>query len=658
MPNSPVRSSTRIDPATAWTVLTDAPLKGLALAREAGSVFAWDEADQLYRIDAMGQFQSVARAPGKILCGAMSDDGSLVALVGEGARLWVLDGDLELVHERSAVPDPLSIAIDPHGRYIAVASKMNVVQFYSRYAKLSGRFETRQPLSSMVFVPDRPFLLATGAYGSVVGIALESRGAGGALDGATVWNEAITSSVGRLATTGDGQMVLIACYTHGIQRYDVEGRSEGAYHLGGSAGHAVPDFAGRSIAVSTLEGELAILSGAGNVKWRTTLNRPAMALETDALGRYVVYGQATGEVVRLDLQATGRPAQAVTASAPRPSRNAASKSKIGAASVRVPDWTAEVVPHEDQAEFAVVAVCDEPSRIGVISHKNRLELFSEEGKRLGQAPEIDGVGRIVRTATGWMAAATDRRIMLCDLRRNLAQRVDVSLAELTHLSILPDSYGLAIVQERDRIGRATPAGRWIWKMELPSPVEDLSIDADGYTAVTTEDGLLRVYNPAGAPAGEFRGPPSDPALLLAAPEGSGVAWLTLTRRAQVLRGHDRSGRVAWESPVPWEAWQFLAVGPSAVAVAPDGRAIAFDPSGHALAQGRADGVPDAFCIGPEGQPLRVARQGVHLICSDLAGRVAWRAVADATLGPLAVGKRGLAVLIGKSLAWFSAQPPR
>lgn len=453
MNNSPVRPSTRLDPAPAWTVVTDAPLKGMRLAREAGSVFAWDEADQLYRVDSRGQFQSVARAPGKILFGDVSDDGSLVALVGEGSRLWLLDGDFELIHERPVISDPLSVATDPYGRYIAVGSKMNVVQFYSRHAKLAGKFATRQPLSSLVFVPDRHFMIGIGAYGSIVGIALVPRGSNGTLDGAIVWNEALMSGVGRLSTTGDGQMILIACFTHGIQRFDIEGRAEGAYHLGGSAAQAVPDFAGRSIAVSTLEGELAILSGAGNVKWRTRLNRPAMALETDALGRYVVYGQATGEIVRLDLQSSGR----VASTTPTASKSDSSKSRIGSAQVRVPDWTAEVVAHEDQAEFAVLAVCDDPLRIGVITHQNRLEIFGDDGKRLGQAPEIDGVGRIVRTAPGWMAAATDRRIVLCDLRRNLAQRLDLSLAELTHLAILPDSFGIALVQERDRVGRATPA---------------------------------------------------------------------------------------------------------------------------------------------------------------------------------------------------------
>ncbi len=650
MANTTARPSSKLEPTPAWTALTDAPLKGIALAREAGAVFAWDEGDQLYRINGRGEFDSVARAPGRIIGAAMSDDGSLVALLGEGGRLWLMDGVFELIHERPALSDALSIAVDPHGRYVAVASKMNLVQFYTRHARQAGKFETRQPLSSMVFVPDKPYLIGIGSFGAITGFALSNRGMNGvALDGAVAWNEPLMSGVGRLATTGDGEMILIACYTHGVQRFDLEGRAEGAYHLGGSPGQAVPDFAGRLIAVTTLEGELAILSGAGNVRWRTTLTRPAVALETDALGRYVVYGQATGEIVRLDLQPSNRPAPA-----PRPQVAGGPKGRATAASVRKPDWSVDVVPHEDQAEFAVLAVCDDPPRIGVISPKNRLELFGADGKRLGQAPEIDGVGRILRTSPGWMAAATDRRLMLCDLRRNLAQRVDISLTELTHLMIRPDSHGLALVQERDRIGRATNAGRWIWKKELDSSVEEMAIDDDGFTAATTEDGKLRIFDPGGEAVGEFRGAPSDPALLAQSPPGSAVAWLTLARRAQVLRGHDRLGRVAWETPVPWEAWQFQVVGSQAVVTAPDGRAISYDGSGHALAQGRADGPSDAFYPASDDQPLRVARQGVHLICSELGGRVAWRAVADAALGPIAAGRIGVAALIGKSLAWFGS----
>ncbi len=565
-----------------------------------------------------------------------------------------MDGDFELTHDRAVIADACSIAVDPHGRYVAVGSKINLVQFYTRYGKQAGKFETRQPLASIVFVPDKPFLVGIGSFGAITGFALANRGVGGTtLDGALAWNEPLMSGVGRLASTGDGGMILIACYSHGVQRFDLEGRAEGAYHLGGSPSQAVPDFAGRLIAVATLEGELAILSGAGNVRWRTTLARPAIALETDPLGRFVVYGQATGEIVRLDLQPTNRPAAAPAATAPA-SSNGPSRSRQAAASVRKPDWMAEVVPHEDQAEFAVLAVADDPPRIAAISPRNRVELFGPDGKKVGQSPEIDGVGRILRTSPGWLASATDRRLMLCDLRKNTAQRIDISLTELTHLVIRPATYGLGLVQERDRIGRATASGRWIWKKELDSSVEDVAIDDEGYTAATTEDGKLRIFGPGGEVAGEFRGGPSDPALLAQSPPGSAVAWITLARRAQILRGHDRLGRVAWETPVPWEAWQFQMVGAFGVVIAPDGRAMSYDSSGHAVTQGRSDGPSDAFYPGTDGQPLRVARQGVHLICSDLAGRVAWRAVADGPLGPIAAGRAGVAAMIGKSLAWFGS----
>ena len=92
---------------------------------------------------------------------------------------------------------------------------------------------------------------------------------------------------------------------------------------------------------------------------------------------------------------------------------------------------------------------------------------------------MTGVGRILRTAPGWLAAATDRQILLCDLKRNTYRSLDVSLVQLTHLAIKPDEFGLALIQERDRIGRLTPAGRWVWKQELRSPVEDLAVGPHG-----------------------------------------------------------------------------------------------------------------------------------------------------------------------------------
>ncbi|MHC5538443.1 hypothetical protein ACYOEI_09460, partial [Singulisphaera rosea] len=115
MASSTGRQPSRLEPEPAWTVLTDAPLKGLALAREAGTILAWDERDQLYLIDLLGQHRSTGIAPGRISAGAISDDGSLIALLGEGNRLWLFGADLESISDRQAPPESSTLAIDPHG---------------------------------------------------------------------------------------------------------------------------------------------------------------------------------------------------------------------------------------------------------------------------------------------------------------------------------------------------------------------------------------------------------------------------------------------------------------------------------------------------------------------------------------------------------------
>jgi hypothetical protein len=647
------RNSTRPDPVVSWTVLTDGPLRGLSLAREPGIVLAWDETDHLYLFDALGERLSASRAPEKIIAAAASDSGSLFAVLVEGPRIWLLGPDLEPLSDRPVSPDSHALAIDPHGRYVAVSSKLNQTQFINRHGRAAGKFETLRPLSHLHFVANQPMFIGASTNGWIVAMGLEPGGDSGSLRGEVLWQQQLLSNVGRLEVTGDGGMILASCFNHGVQRYDLRGQNEGAYHLGGTASHAVPDFAGRTIVVSTQEGEIALLNQGGNVRWRTALPRSAIALEMDALGRYFIYGLPTGEIRRLDLDGVRRAAASTTKSRPSHLVSAGTASRSG--SVRSPAWLIPVAQSDEQAETTVVTVLDDPARIGVITNQNRLQVVSAEGETLGEAPQIIGVGRVLATAPGWIAASTDRMAALYDVRRDSAVRLDLMMHEMTHMVIRPDTYGLAFVQERDRLGRVTPAARWIWKRELRSSVEGLAISAEGLTAVTCDNGELLVFDPAGEPAGSYQAEPEEPLCLIPAPRGApeGVEWITLARRFQILRGHLGEGRVVWETPVPWESWQLHRVGAFAVAVAPDGRAIAFDGSGNPHGQSRVEESRGALFPSSRGDAvLRVVAQGEHLICSDLGGRVRWRAVADATLGPMAAGRLGVATLIGRNLAWF------
>jgi hypothetical protein len=660
MPEVTGKPSTRLEPTATWTVVTDSPLKGLSFAREAGTILAWDEGNQLYLLNVRGESLSTSRVPSRILTGAISDEGSLIALLVEadGAGLLLLSADFDVLSERPAPSEASFVTIDPHGRYLAVGTRQNALHFLNRYGRAAGRLETMEPLSHLCFVPGRPLLIGAAAFGMLVGIELEPSRSQGRLDPEIVWQDRLMSNVGRLALDGEATMILASCFTLGIQRFDLTGRNEGSYHLGGTVSHAVPDFPGRSIAAATLEGELALMNSAGNVRWRTTLSRPVIALEIDPLGRYMIYGHATGEIVRLDLfggnerRTAAKAERHIAADVAAPPAAAV---RTAAGAVRVPDWVVPAVESEQQAETAVMDVVDDPPLIALFTSPHRLHLYTTAGKKLGQGPDMTGVGRILRTAPGWLAAATDRQIVLFDLKHNSHRRLDVSLLQLTHLAIKPDEFGLALIQERDRIGRLTPAGRWVWKKELRSTVEDLAIGPHGFAAVTTNSGELLIFDPTGTSTVGFTFDATDPPLLIEAPDGSPnqLTWLTLARRSQWLRGHGPLGDVIWERPLPWEGWSLARLGRIALVAAADGRALTCDGSGSFLAQGSPGGDSnDVFGIDPAGEPLRISRRGVHIICAYLDGRVSWRAVTDQPLGPLAVGTAGTAAFLGKSLAWF------
>ena len=654
MPESVGRAS-QIEAYPTWSIVTDAPLKGLGLAREAGVILAWDEGDYLSLYGLDGERRAGVRAPGKIVAAAISDDGSLVALAGDRGQLWLLARDLELVVERPNAPDCGALAVDPHGRFVAAASRSNSrTQITSRNGRPAAQFETRQALAHLTFVAGRPLLLGASGYGTIAGVDLGPAGSASSLRAEIAWQSSLMSNVGRLAASGDGGIILASCFNYGIQRFDLQGDNEGSYHLGGTTSHAVPDFAARVIAVATLEGELSILNQGGNVRWKSSAPRPAVALEVDGLGRFFVYGMATGEVTRVDL---GTSPRAGSGSGRGPTVSLAPARTPVGGSVRRADWEVPLAESDEQAATAVLAVLDDPPCVGIITSRNRLRVFLADGRELGHAPDLVGVGRILRVGPGYIAAATDRMIGLYDVRRGEGSRLDLALAEVTHLAVLPVGPSLAIVQERDRLGVVHADGSWAWKVELPSAVEELAVRSDGSVAASTEDGWLRLFGPDGRPFAQESTGSSEPLALIEAPEHAPaeLAWVTLARRLQILRGHRPDGRLLWETPIPWESWQLHRVGPRIVVAAPDGRALACASDGRILAQSREGGASATYCPGPEGAVLRVTPQGVHLACTDLAGKVRWRVVADASVGPVAAGRSGVAALLGRQLAWVGAK---
>jgi hypothetical protein len=640
----------RLTAALSWSALTDAPLRGLQLAREARLVLAWDDGPFAAIYDLDGRRQHHARSPAPILAARISDDGRRVVLLVAGPRMLSLDASLGLIDDRPAPAGALGFDLDPHGRFVAVSTRSGEVILLTAEGRQVGRVAARQPFPHLRFVPAQPVLLGAAGYGMIQAFQLAPGSSPTRLEAEPIWDERLLSNLGRLEVTGDGQVILASCYNVGIQRYDVKGHNEGSYHLGGTAIHAVPDFPGRLIAAATQEGELAILNRAGNIRWRTGLAKAPVALEFDPLGRFLIYGLETGEIACLDFEG---------AIADRVRSGRAGPTSPGGA-LRRPTWSLTLARDEEEGQASVVGVVDEPTRIGVGLRDNRLRVFDAEGRSVGQSPELRGIGRFIRTAPGWIALATDRDLVLYDTRRDAWHRPDLDLVQITHLVPRPDRYGLAIVQERDRVGRASLAGRWVWRRDVRTGVEELAIGPLGLTAYTTDDGDLLVIDAAGEPTGRFQANPPEPLLIVDAPEssqsGGGPTWVSLARRAQILRGHGPDATVLWETPTPWEGWHLERVGPHLIVSAPDGRALAYDARGFLQLQVAADGGTSIVFEAADGRLRRLTARGTQLACVGFDGRVDWRSAGTAPFRPLAAARAGVAAMQATDLTWFAADP--
>ena len=368
MPDTPASPSTRLDPATAWTVVTDAPLKGLALAREAGL------GPRLGR----GRPALPARPRGRVPVGrpgpgqdrrrrrsATTGRWSPCSARGRGSGCSTPTSSS--IDERPALADPLALAVDPHGRYVAVALEAERRPVLQPARQARRQVRDAAAALHLVFVPDRAVPDRPAAYGTIVGDRPGRRGAGRRSTAAIVWNEPLMSGVGRLATTGDGgddpgELLHPRRPAVRPRRPERGGLPPRAARPPRRPRLRRPDDRRGDPGRGAGDPQRGRATSAGG----PSLPRPAIALEVDALGRYFVYGQATGEIVRLDLQPTGRPG---AADRDRRGRAApASRSRIGSASVRVARLDApRSSPTDEQAETAVLAVLDDPPRIGVIT---------------------------------------------------------------------------------------------------------------------------------------------------------------------------------------------------------------------------------------------------------------------------------------------------
>lgn len=280
-----------LGPQLKWEVGTDGPLKAMAYCRESGDLFIADQTSALYRIDRHGQIAALTRLHHPIMALDWSDNGAQGIVLAGADQLIRFDRELEVVHKLSLPEVCLSTAISPFGNHVAVGLANGTTLIYNERKRRLAQFETIRPLSFLAFCTTDALLFGAAEHGLVCCHNLA---------GAEVWQQKNWANVGKLAVTGDGDLLYLASFSHGVQTLDGDGASVGSYVLEGTVNRVDVSFEPQRLIVSTIERSLFWLDADGELLWGTTLPDDVVDVICDPLGEWAIVGLAEQGVYRVD----------------------------------------------------------------------------------------------------------------------------------------------------------------------------------------------------------------------------------------------------------------------------------------------------------------------------------------------------------------------
>lgn len=634
-----------------WVFVADSPIEAVHLAGESQQMMVRDQSGRVQVISLEGEILAKDVAPDIVRMSAADQAGELAVMVLGKRKLAFFDWDLNLVVEKTLHSEPVAVAVDALGLYVAVSFPSKETWIYTRDGKKIATFDTRQPLSKMAFVTGSSRLVGATTFDQVV-CAEISKDKSGYYDAELIWQQNVGVGVGHLHVIGGNGKVLASCNNMGLQRLDVDGENEGTYQLGGTVIESAADFPGRFFMASTLEGSLLAVNSNGSVMWEHARGGPWRQLTVDPLGRYALAASAVGELVCMDLskELKGRADHAAV-------RVIGASGGIGATTVKGPEWSLRVADPNDDLSSYSLCVVEKPFRACVLDGKKRLTCFTQAGDEAETLAGMGGGGRMLKAEEGWVAVGSGQSVRLLNLATQQVVEPDLSLVQVTHFQMRPRNYGLLIIQEADRLGRASMDGRWLWRVHLPATVESLVLTEDGYAAVSLDNSQVGVVGPAGKGVGKWSAGEQEAVLLCEsqARHDGLCRWVSLARNERVLRGHALDMRLLWQVEVPFAPWDLLRTTEGIVVSANDNSAIMYDDSGEIVARRR--GGPRAVQYASDKKGITIALhydQGI-LFCTKFDGSVIWRVPMESEPSTTYLSASGALVLAEGVLSWIAGE---
>ena len=277
-------------PQVAWSLATDGKLADLDLAWEADETLIADDAGGLSLIDAAGRLRQLSRGLSRIECVAFSGSGSCAAIAYDSRKVALVDRSLSIGWSMTLYDQITGLAIDPFGRHIAVALGNRDVRIYTTSRRRVAEIEVVRPLRFLRFSTTEPRLVGAAEDGLLVACGI---------NGKLIWDQRLFATCGDLTASGDLSTVLLAGFAHGIQRFDADGTSRGAFVIEGTPSRLAVSYDGSRIAAATLERQVYFMDRGGTLRWAATAPEEVERLACDAAGRSIIVGFASGRVIRL-----------------------------------------------------------------------------------------------------------------------------------------------------------------------------------------------------------------------------------------------------------------------------------------------------------------------------------------------------------------------
>jgi hypothetical protein len=278
-------------PELKWAFHGDDAIVSMALSRESGDVFVCDAASTLYRLTRAGKIAAVTHPRSPLTQLVWSEDGLWGYGIESDKTVVRLDRNLQVDWEFETHDDILCLAVSPFGHHVIIThtDASNVV-LNERKRKIA-RFETVRPLQFAKFCGTEPVLFGAAENGLLCCHNLV---------GAQLWQERVWSNVGSMSVTGSGDIIYLANFSHGVQAFDGDGTSLGAYVLEGTVDRVATSYEPYRLIAATIEQFVYWLDSDGDLIWSSGAPSGIVDIACDPLGDWALVALDSGDLVKLE----------------------------------------------------------------------------------------------------------------------------------------------------------------------------------------------------------------------------------------------------------------------------------------------------------------------------------------------------------------------